>query len=389
MERRGKCNNVGVCTHAGKIFVIKDDEDFICPECGEPLIEVKEEDSEDILKDARSRKQKKAIGVLAVVIAILAIICIFLLTGGEPKAEKLTFDKSQMILKVGETDQLNLTIEPAEAQPQLLWQSTNDSVVSVNNGFVKALKAGKAQVKVFVMDNEIVNAVCEYTVVETDVDMQTLDIVQDPLILRPGGHQQLTVNYTPEDQNETISWSSTDETVATVSPRGKVDAIKVGLAFIIAKSDRTGVADTASVSVEGPAEMSADNTSETKAPASKPAVTPTTKPAVAPTTKPVATQVPKPAAQTKPTVTPSPKPATASASGSKNLGYATFKGSWPNDVNGRMVFKTSHIIDSKDPKKRVAEAGDYVIGEWSEGHLVQGIWYGADNTVKGSVIIGK
>ena len=25
------------------------------------------------------------------------------------------------------------------------------------------------------------------------------------------------------------------------------------------------------------------------------------------------------------------------ASGSKNLGYATFKGSWPNDVNGRMV----------------------------------------------------
>ena len=77
------------------------------------------------------------------------------------------------------------------------------------------------------------------------------------------------------------------------------------------------------------------------------------------------------------------------ASGSKNLGYATFKGSWPNDVNGRMVFSSSHIIDSKDPKKRVAEAGDYVIGEWADGHLVQGIWYGADNNVKGSIIIGK
>lgn len=85
--------------------------------------------------------------------------------------------------------------------------------------------------------------------------------------------------------------------------------------------------------------------------------------------------------------TPAPKP--APTGGSKNLGYATFKGSWPNDVNGRMVFKESHIIDSKDPKKRVAEAGDYVIGEWSDGHLVQGIWYGADNQVKGSVIIGK
>ena len=83
-----------------------------------------------------------------------------------------------------------------------------------------------------------------------------------------------------------------------------------------------------------------------------------------------------------------PKPAKP-ASGSKNLGYATFKGSWPNDVNGRMVFNSSHVIDSKDPKKRVAEPGDYVIGEWADGHLVQGIWYGADNQVKGSVIIGR
>ena len=83
-----------------------------------------------------------------------------------------------------------------------------------------------------------------------------------------------------------------------------------------------------------------------------------------------------------------PKPVKP-ASGSKNLGYATFKGSWPNDVNGRMIFTSSHVIDSKDPKKRVAEAGDYVIGEWADGHLVQGIWYGSDNQVKGSVIIGR
>ena len=80
-------------------------------------------------------------------------------------------------------------------------------------------------------------------------------------------------------------------------------------------------------------------------------------------------------------------------SGSKNLGYATFKGTLknglPDDVNGRLVFSSSHVIDSKDPKGRVAEPGDYVIGEFSEGHLVQGIWYGSDNVVKGRIIIGK
>lgn len=94
-----------------------------------------------------------------------------------------------------------------------------------------------------------------------------------------------------------------------------------------------------------------------------------------------------PAPTAKPTEAPAPKP--VAKAGSKNLGYATFKGTWPNDVNGRMVFNSSHVIDSKDPKKRVAEAGDYVIGEWADGHLVQGIWYGADNQVKGSVIIGR
>jgi len=79
--------------------------------------------------------------------------------------------------------------------------------------------------------------------------------------------------------------------------------------------------------------------------------------------------------------------------GSKNLGYATFRGALkngkPHDVNGRLVFKTSHIIDSRDLKGRVAEPGDYVIGEFSDGHLVQGIWYRNDHQVKGSIIIGK
>lgn len=97
-------------------------------------------------------------------------------------------------------------------------------------------------------------------------------------------------------------------------------------------------------------------------------------------------------AKEKPQTAPTPKPA-PTASGSKDLGYAVFKGTLkngkPDDVNGRLVFKSSHLIDSRDSKSRVADAGDYVIGEFSEGHLVQGIWYGADNTVKGSIIIGK
>lgn len=44
MERKAKCNNVGVCSLVGKIQVITDDEaELICPECGEELEPVVEE----------------------------------------------------------------------------------------------------------------------------------------------------------------------------------------------------------------------------------------------------------------------------------------------------------------------------------------------------------
>lgn len=87
---------------------------------------------------------------------------------------------------------------------------------------------------------------------------------------------------------------------------------------------------------------------------------------------------------------PAPKP-----SGPKvtQLSYGSFKGQLkngqPHDANGTMTYTVRHLIDSRDPQKRYAEPGDYVIGEFSEGKLVQGVWYDKSNTVKGSIIIGK
>ena len=91
------------------------------------------------------------------------------------------------------------------------------------------------------------------------------------------------------------------------------------------------------------------------------------------------------------TTTTKTSKASGTAKGSVNLGYAKFTGAVsggkPNG-QGTMRFTSSHVIDSRDPKGRVADAGDYVIGEWVSGKLVQGRWYGSDNNVKGSIIIG-
>lgn len=83
--------------------------------------------------------------------------------------------------------------------------------------------------------------------------------------------------------------------------------------------------------------------------------------------------------------------ASVKSSGSVSLSYGKYSGSTQDGKphgQGRMTFTSSHIIDSRDSKGRVAEAGDYVIGEWNNGNLVQGRWYGSDGNVKGSIIIG-
>lgn len=398
--------------------------------------------------DKKGNKNHSKFIVVVVLIGV-AIAALITLLHGEPKVEVLTLDKTNVSLGIDETDRLAVTVKPEKAQPVLEWSSSDENIVTVIDGVVMARKAGNAIVKVSVKDQQEIYAVCEYTVMDPDVDMLTLDILEEPIILRPGGHQQLTVSFTPENQNEMIFWSSTNESVARVSPRGKVEALKVGFAKIIATSERTGVADTAVVSVEGTGVISAQEPTAVQnptpvqnpviaqkpspAPVSKPAQTPvaksapvkasnstpatTAKTATVSTTKPVQTSAPKTtvSATTKSSTIQTTKPAisgvskttasTASkttvntskpaqatmtkSSGTKDLGYATFKGTWPNDVKGRMEFKSTHVIDSRDPKTRYASPGDYVIGEWSEGHLVQGIWYGSDNKAKGSILIGK
>ena len=75
-----------------------------------------------------------------------------------------------------------------------------------------------------------------------------------------------------------------------------------------------------------------------------------------------------------------------------SLDYGKWSGAWKNgqpNGTGTMTYTKEHLIDSRDPKKRVAQPGDYIIGELSNGRLVQGKWYDASNNVKGSIIIGK
>lgn len=74
------------------------------------------------------------------------------------------------------------------------------------------------------------------------------------------------------------------------------------------------------------------------------------------------------------------------------IAYGTWTGGTKNGKpHGSQItftFTAKHQIDSRDPKARIAEVGDYVIGEYINGSLVQGRWYKKAGGFE-SIIIGK
>ncbi len=64
------------------------------------------------------------------------------------------------------------------------------------------------------------------------------------------------------------------------------------------------------------------------------------------------------------------------------------KNGYPHGT-GTLTFKSQRLIDAHDEKARVAQAGDYLIGEWDNGHMIQARWYDSANNLKETIILGK
>lgn len=84
---------------------------------------------------------------------------------------------------------------------------------------------------------------------KVDLSVKGVSMSTKSVTLKPEGQQTLTVTFFPENAaNKNLSWSSSDETVASVND-GLVTAIKPGSAIITARSEDGGEAATCSVTV--------------------------------------------------------------------------------------------------------------------------------------------
>ena len=132
---------------------------------------------------------------------------------------------------------LTATVNPENASNKnVTWSSSDPSVVSVVNGYIVALKTGRATITVKTEDGGK-TATCEVTVNTKTVPVTSVSLDKTSVELIEGDVITLTATINPSNaSNKNVTWSSSNPSVATVS-NGKVTALKVGNATITVKTE--------------------------------------------------------------------------------------------------------------------------------------------------------
>ena len=157
---------------------------------------------------------------------------------------------------------LETAVAPADATHVVIsYTSSDNSVVTVSDtGEVEAVGAGEADITAAVQDTEL-SAVCKITVLPK---IESVDLSDTTLSLKVGGTVQLTYTVQPEDAVvETATYTSSDESVATVDEEGTVTAVADGTATITVDVD--GVTAECEVTVSTKAASAAGSNSGSSA----------------------------------------------------------------------------------------------------------------------------
>ena len=156
------------------------------------------------------------------------------------EVESVTLDRHELTLKEGETNRLVATVSPSNATDKTIsWATSNPAIVSVDKeGNVKGVAVGTATVAA---SHGNLSDACKITVTASAVPVTSISLDKTTLALAEQDTYQLTATVKPDNATDkTVTWSTANAAIATVSDNGLVTAVAEGTTTITAKAgDKT------------------------------------------------------------------------------------------------------------------------------------------------------
>ena len=167
------------------------------------------------------------------------------------RVSSVSLNKNSLELPIGKSETLVATILPSNAtNKSVTWSSNNTSVATVSSsGEVKAKALGSAIITVKTNDGGK-TATCSVTVTAEIISVTGVSINPPSLSMAVGDTQTVYAEITPSDATDnTVSWSSSNPSIATVSSSGVVTAKAAGTATVTARTNDGGLIASCIVSV--------------------------------------------------------------------------------------------------------------------------------------------
>jgi uncharacterized protein YjdB len=173
---------------------------------------------------------------------------------GKVDVASITISPATVSLVEKSTKQLTATIAPVTATDKIFtWSSSDNTIATVDNkGMVTAIAPGNAFIKVITEDGakKDSSAVTVTTTPPPPVSVTGVSIATGAITLDVNGVQTLTATIAPGNAtNKNVTWSSNNNTIATVSAAGVVTANAPGTAIITVTTQDGAKTATCTVTV--------------------------------------------------------------------------------------------------------------------------------------------
>ena len=148
----------------------------------------------------------------------------------------VTLDKSALTLEQGQSATLIATVSPSNAtDPTVAWTSSIPSVATVSDaGVVTAVSSGEAVITASAGGK---SATCTVKVNPKKIEVTAVSLDRTSLNMEIGQTTMLVATVSPADATDkTVTWSSSNASVASVDEKGVVTALQEGSAVITASA---------------------------------------------------------------------------------------------------------------------------------------------------------